>query len=550
MKNPIQQKERSVAFLSVIGLSCIVIFCSIAGCIANSTSQSGSSPVPITSSDVIIPVDSPSSLSSTSNMQKGGVPASGLAYEGLVIKDLNGKFDPSLAESWNISSDAKTWTFHLVKNATWNDGVPFTCEDVKFTNDYMKSYNLTMGFVLGDVQTITCIDNYTAVFTLKTSYSGFLDQISHTPGISISPKHFWENITDPQHYQDTQFIGTGPFKFAGAEPGYFHYTVNDLYYGAKPKISGIILKVITNKDSQVLALKNGEIDVVSGITPAIAQSLAGENNIGLYTINDTGAYELAFNMDQYPANISAFRHAMSHAIDRKTVSSLFGTGQPTETTFLIQNLAGDYVNPAEVGMYDYNLTKAVEILAGANFTRSADGVLTGQDGKPVTVTIPLGGHGSSVDQQKIVTVIKNDWAKLGITVSTVSYDDQTQYRNAVNDNPVFFDGFPVMLHDDADAMMDFAHTPLQEMNYYNYNDSEYNSLVAEIQNTPDQTKIRQLAYRMQELLARDIPSVPVCTTDTIVAYRTDRFTGWDIGPGYHTILDPKVLTNLTPVKPS
>ena len=98
--------------------------------------------------------------------------------EGLVIKDRNGKFDPALAESWNVSDDAKTWTFHL-QNTSWNDGVPFTCSDVKFTNDYMKSNNLTMGYVL-DVQSIDCPDNHTAIFTLKTSYSGFLDQISRT----------------------------------------------------------------------------------------------------------------------------------------------------------------------------------------------------------------------------------------------------------------------------------------------------------------------------------------------------------------------------------
>ena len=90
--------------------------------------------------------------------------------EGLVIKDRNGKFDPALAQSWNVSDDAKTWTFHLAQNTTWNDGVPFTCADVKFTNDYMKSHNLTMGFVLTDVQSVDCPDDHTAVFNLKTSY--------------------------------------------------------------------------------------------------------------------------------------------------------------------------------------------------------------------------------------------------------------------------------------------------------------------------------------------------------------------------------------------
>jgi peptide/nickel transport system substrate-binding protein len=548
MRSLIQQKKHSATILSMGCLAGMMMFCIISGCIADSAS--GSNPTLTTMTEVIIPVDSPSLIAHTSVMQKGGVPASGLAYEGLVIKAPNGKFDPALAASWNVSEDAKTWTFHLVKDATWNDGVPFTCADVKFTNDYMKTNNLTLGFVLRDVQSITCPDDHTAVFTLKTSYSGFLDQISRQPGITISPKHIWENITDPKTYQDTQFIGTGAFKFAKAEPGYFRYTTNDQYYGKIPKISGVILKVVTNADSKVLALKNGEIDVISGITPAVAQSLAGEKNIGLYTIRDTGAYEVAFNMNQYPANISAFRHAMSHAIDRNAVSSLFGTGRPTETTFLIPSLAGDYVNPAEVGMYDYNLTKAAEMLAGSGFSRNAEGILTGPDGNPVTITIPLGGHGGSPEQQKIVTVLKNDWEKLGITVSTLSYDDQTQYKTAINKNAVFIDGFPVTLHDDVDALGDFAVTPLQETNYYNYNNAEYNSLIAQTKNTPDPATIKQLGYRLQEILARDVPSVPVSTIDTIVAYRTDRFTGWDIGPGYYTILSPKVLTNLTPVHAS
>jgi peptide/nickel transport system substrate-binding protein len=480
-------------------------------------------------------------------MQKGGVPASGLAYEGLVIKATNGRFDPALAERWDVSDDAKTWTFHLVKNATWHDGVAFTCNDVKFTNDYMKANTLTLGFVLKDVQSIACPDDHTAVVTLKTSYSGFLDQISRQPGITISPMHFWQNITDPQRYQDSQFIGTGPFRFRKAEPGYFQYMANDQYYGTRAKISGVILKVITNPDSRVLALKNGEVDVVSGITPQVAQSLAGEKNIGVYRINDTGAFEVAFNMNQYPANISGFRRAMSHAIDRDTVVTLFGTGRPTDTTFLIPSLAGDTVNPAERGMYDYDLKKAQDLLQSAGFTRNAEGLLTGPDGKPIALIIPLGGKSGSANEQKVITVLKNDWEKLGITVSTATYDDQTQYRTAINKNAVFIDSFPVTLHDDADSLVNFAVTPTQDRNYYNYNNTEYNNLVSQIQNTPDRARIRQLAYRMQEILAQDIPTVPICTTDTLVAYRNDRFTGWDIGPGYYSVLSPRVLTNLTPV---
>jgi peptide/nickel transport system substrate-binding protein len=105
-----------------------------------------------------------------------------------------------------------------------------------------------------------------------------------------------------------------------------------------------------------------------------------------------------------------------------------------------------------------------------------------------------------------------------------------------------------MLHDDANALINFAVTPMQELNYYHYNNAKYNELVSRMKNTADPAEIRNLAYQMQDILARDIPTVPICTTDTIVAYRNDRFTGWDIGPGYYSVLNPKVLTNLTPVR--
>ena len=546
MKKKLQSPDLRVGIFFVLCVSAILSFCAFSGCVNTAQPASGNQTLTgVLPTDVIIPIDSPSSISYTSSMQKGGMPVG--TMEGLVIKDRNGKFDPSLAESWDVSGDAKTWTFHLVKNATWNDGVPFTCADVKFTNDYMKANNLTMGYVLKDVQSIECPDDTTAVFTLKTSYSAFLDQISRQPGITISPEHIWQNITDPQHYQDSQFIGTGPFTYIQTAPGYVQLKRNDAYHGKTANITGIVLKTITNADSQVLALKNGEIDVVTGLTPAVAQSLTHEKNIGIYAINDTSAYEVAFNIDQYPANSSAFRHAMSHAVDRETISSLFGTGRPTQTTFLIPDLAGDYVNPKDVGMYDYNLTKAQELLFAAGFVKNSDGTLIGPDKKPVAITIPLGSKGAA-GNQKVIAVLKNDWAKLGISLTTLSYDDQTQYRKAVDLYPVFIDAFPVTLHDDPDALVNFAVTPTQEQNYYHYNNSGYNALVAQIRNTPNQTAIKEMGYAMQDILARDVVTIPVASTDTLVAYRTDRFTGWDIGPGYHSITDPLVLVNLTPVQ--
>lgn len=545
-----QRSHSSVLIL--LCLTLVIALCIFSGCIDEKTPVQPANPniTQPSGTDVVIPVDLPSDLVSSNVMtKKNGVPAGSLMYEGLVTKNRNGTYEPALAESWDVSDDAKTWTFHLVRNATWHDGVPFTSADVKFTNDYLKENNLTMGFVLSDVVSVTCPDDYTAVFQLKNSYSVWPDRLAQSPGIGVYPKHIYEKIQDPKTWQDSQFIGTGPFQFDKSEPGYVRVARNENYRGEKPLITGVILKLITNKDSQVLALKNGEIDVVTGITPTIAESLRQEPGIGICIIPGTTGYEMGYNMIQYPTNLSTFRHAMSHAVDRTTICSILGNAHPTETTFLMPVVAGEYVNSAETGMYDYNLSRARDQLRQAGFIQDEQGTLRDPDGNPIELTIPLGGKGSPADVEKIVTVLRNDWTTLGIKVKTVRYDDESQYRKAIDNGHVFIDGMPSILHDDPDDLVNFAVTPLQAKNYYNFNNTEFNSLTGEVRNTTDKEERNQIGYRMQEILAENIPTVPICNTDSYVAYRTDRFTGWErllysTHPSYQ---DPKVLSSLRPV---
>ena len=364
------------------------------------------------------------------------------------------------------------------------------------------------------------------------------------------PKHIFQNVTNPKTWQDDHFIGSGPFRYDTSEEGYFRVARNENYRGQVPNVSGVILKLITNKDSQVLALKNGEIDVVSGLTPAIADSLRNNPDIGIYTMKDTTGYEMAYNMEQYPTNNTAFRAAMSHAVDRDTICDVLGNAHPSNTTFLIASVAGDYVNPAETGMYDYDPAKAKEMLREAGFIQDNNGILRDLDGRAVELTVPLGGKAAVGGvNEKIMTVLRNDWTKLGIKVNTASYSDDGQYIKAIAKGNVFIDGMPAILHDDPDDLVNFAHSPLQE-NYYHFNNSEFNALTADVRNTVNRTERKETGYRMQEILAKFVPTVPICSTDSYVAYRKDRFTGWEKLAEYPNIQDPRVLSAIVPVSKS
>jgi len=228
-------------------------------------------------------------------------------------------------------------------------------------------------------------------------------------------------------------------------------------------------------------------------------------------------------------------------------ATLLGSARPNPTTFLIPGVAGDFVDPDSVGMYDYDLAKAEAILAAAGLFRGADGTLRGPDGDPVELNIPLGGKASAGGaDEKILAILREDLGKLGITIKTVAYESEKEYRKAMARAPVFIDGMPAMLHDDADDLVNFAYTPLGQENYYQYHDPDYDALAIEVRNTTDRESRKEIGYMMQKILAKDVPTIPVCSVDTIAAYRSDRFTGWEEETEATGLQDIRTLTRIRP----
>lgn len=531
--------------LAVCAVAIVIVLIAGFGGVFASTAPAASSAL---SGYVVLPVDAPSNLIPSNIMLEKGAQSGSLMYEGLVTKGRTGTYQGWLATSWVPSEYGKVWTFSLARDATWHDGVPCTCEDVKFTNDYMKAHNLTMAFVLSDVESIECPDPYTAVFTLKNQYSVFPDRLAQSPGIGVYPAHIFRNVADPASYVDEELIGTGPFVFSERAPGLLKVDANPAYHGPAPKIAGVILKVVSGVDNRVIALRSGEIDAIPSLPTAVANSLRGDANIRVYTIPDTTGYEVAFNTGFYPGSNVEIRKALSHAIDRDRIAKLLGSARPNPTTFLIPGVAGDFVDPDSVGMYDYDLARAEAILAAAGFSKGADGMLRGPDGNPVEMTIPLGGKASvGGADEKILAILREDLGKLGIPIKTVAYESEKEYRKAMAKAPMFIDAMPAMLHDDPDDLVNFAYTPLGQENYYQYHNPDYDALAVDVRDTTDRESRKKIGYMMQKILAKDIPTIPVCSSDTIAAYRSDRFTGWEEETEATGLLDIRTLMRIRPV---
>ena len=204
-----------------------------------------------------------------------------LIYEGLIRTNaVTLKEEPTLAERWSVSPDGLKWMFYLRKDVLWNDGQPFTADDVVFTfNDLI--FNEEIPAPARDIFTIEGkkfkvekVDDYTVKFTLPVKFAPFLRGMSQ----AILPKHKLQQAVEEGRFNfslgiDTppeEVVGTGPYKLVAYSPGERivfkrnpHYWKKSADGEALPYIEKIIYLIVRNEDTAILKFLDGELDYLS-----------------------------------------------------------------------------------------------------------------------------------------------------------------------------------------------------------------------------------------------------------------------------------------------
>jgi peptide/nickel transport system substrate-binding protein len=480
-------------------------------------------------------------------LHKGGGPSGSLLYEGLVTKNARGGYDGWLAESWKSDAAARIWTFVLVKNACWHDGTPFTARDVKFTYDYMKKKRLWLSTVLCMVDRVECPDDHTVVFQLKESFPTFLDHLSHCPGIAIIPRHIWKDVAEPMRHEDRHPVGTGPFAFVRRIPGqFFEMKRFDGYHGRRPAFERVILRVIKNADIQNLALKSGEIHGVEAVLPWIAPLLERQEHICLLRFPSKRLYGLCFNCRIGPTASSSFRRALAHMVNRKRIAEIVfhGYGAPAFNWLMPRHAADCIDKQFDACAYDPELARKLLAESGYRMKRN---VLCDPAGQPVRLVFVLGGKGSACVVKKMAEVLREDFSRLGISLE-LKQVDFSMWSKEVHQNHLFMSGMPDLMHDDADDLTHFqTRSFFGRPNWYGYSNAEFDRLAAKLQRTTAKAERRRLALSMQAILTQDVPAVPVCQADSLMAYRTDKVAFQGAGETmYGNLVDLCTMLAITP----
>ncbi len=312
-----------------------------------------------------------------------------LMFEGLVGFNEKMEMQAMLAERWDASADATTFTFYLRQGVKFHDGTPFNADAVKYNFDRvtnpdnkLKRYGLYSIIAKTEV-----IDDYTVKFTTSQPFGAMLATFAHPAGGIVSPAAAKQGA-DVFAF-GKQPVGTGPYKFVEWVPG-DHLTVEkfDGYWNPEQgaQVDRFVIKPVPEAGTRISMLQAGDAHFINQVPYPQVELVKGSTDISLVENEAIYTYWVAMNTQKEPFTDKRVRQALNYAIDKQAIidSVLAGYGKLIDSP-----LAPRVWGYKSVKTYPYDPEKAKSLLAEAgvsNFTTTlwaADST----DAKQVAVAI-------------------------------------------------------------------------------------------------------------------------------------------------------------------
>ena len=339
-------------------------------------------------------------------------------YDGLTrYRDGTLEVEPSLAESWEISEDGKTYTFKLRSGVKFHDGSDFNAEAVKFNFDRMLKEDhpfhdtgpFPLAFFFSAVEEVNVIDDLTVEFKLNAPYAPFLSNLAYPTGLIVSPAAVEEYGEDFGRHPS----GTGAFKFEEWEANAkVVVSRNEDYWDGAAALEAIVYRPITDANTRIAEMLAGGLDIMVEVPPDSLQQF--RDNADYTVLEQAGPHVwfLILNAKEGPFSDKLVRQAANYAIDKKALTEnvLQGTADiaagPTPPAFA-------WAYDESLDPYPYDPEKAKELLKEAGYS-----------GEALTFYVTEGGSGM-LDPVAMGTAIQADLQKVGMKVNIETYEWNT-----------------------------------------------------------------------------------------------------------------------------
>lgn len=422
-------------------------------------------------------------------------------FEGLCAYDEEGVLIPGLAESWDVSEDGRTYTFHLREGVTFHNGQAFTSADVLYTYNSLtgldggeaKSGKFTM------IESIEAPDDYTFSVRLTGPSASFLPLCI----TAILPQGYDDQASHP--------VGTGPFQFVEYTPSqrvvlekYPDYYRKGEDGGDLVKIDRVEVYIMSDTAAVMSALQSGQLDMATMLTADDAKTLEGK--FTLYHSPQNMVQGLFMNNAEAPFDDLRVRRAVCYAVDRdEIIEGAFG-GEATPLYSNFSPMMPQYYNEALEGSYDTDREKAKALLEEAGYG----------DGLEITITVP------SLYQPHMDTaqIIVQQLEAVGIhaEIEPIEWATWLERVYTQGDYQTTIIGLSGKL--DPDSVLGRFETGYSK-NFYHFSNAEYDGLIEAARTELDDEERARDYKRCQEILTENAAAAFLTDPSLNVACRED-----------------------------
>lgn len=405
--------------------------------------------------------------------------------------------EPALAESWEISDDGITYTFHLREGVVFSDGTPFTSDDVIYSwtraaNDPDEHWTFTLTALQrdenGQVQGISAPDEKTVVVELAQPWSPFLSDVAMF-NMSIISRAFAEG--NEETLVETA-MGTGPFALQEWKRGETLTLVKNPNYWEEglPLLDSVVVSVVPDDNARILQIQGGELDAMMDVPSSRVPELQMDPNLKVYQFPSTLTQYITLNTRNEPLNDVHARRALQYATDRQTLVDvvLFGVGIPA-TSFMPKGAL--YWNDA-LTPYTYDVEAAKAELA--------------QSATPEGFPLELKIRGGSPDDETLATALKDMWSQIGVEVTITPVEGTTLNDDYNNQNFQAMTNYWTNDIIDPDELVAYAILPESSQAFQTgWMNEEAQQLAKDGAAEPDSAKRDEMYRRIQEIYHEESP---------------------------------------------
>jgi len=488
-------------------------------------------------------------------------------YDSLTAYDTDMNPIPWLAESCEISEDAKNFTFHIREGVKWHDGVSLTANDVNFTLEYYKAApeDALSWSLLQKMEECTVHDEYTVSAVFNESLGFGLTQIGE---INIVPKHIrdwgdWEhgNSQHAECWDDadnvTAHIGSGPFKFVErTAEAYILLEKNPYWWGKEPNVDGIRISVVSGQSARILAMRQGTVDTeryelmgaadIKAVTDAPELKVITEDR----PVPSQWDYVLGFNLTIPGLDNPIVREAICYALNRTEIIEVARGGHGTATWTTIPEAFFPAYYSEDGRFPARNITYANQILDDAGYLDTDENGIRNfpypnNDTQMVFDMQVLNWDTISVDAG---TAIASELAEIGISVTVAATDDAVMYPNLYEiprDYRMYemshgFGGYP----DHVWWRMDSCNDIDWGDNCYGLHNATMDTALDNLLHAINDTARTDAAEEVQKLSVELAPYIPLFLSDDTHAIRKEWVNYTFVPGGIFTSMNRLTMLNI------